>query len=77
VVAREVSKAAALVDGDVDQRRARLHLLQLRREISLGAAAPGISTAPITMSACGQFDRPMPPALDILRDQLPPKTSSR
>ena len=44
--------AAALVDRDVDDHRARLHQLAASSRVtSFGARAPGISTAPITRSA--------------------------
>ena len=44
-------EAAALVDRDVDEHRARLHARTMSRVTRCGAAAPGISTAPMTRSA--------------------------
>ena len=58
---REVSKTAALIDGDIDDGRPRFH----RREpppvlTSFGAAAPGIRTAPMTMSASATSSAVLP-----------------
>ena len=51
-------EAAALVDRHVDDDRSGLHLLDHFAVTSFGAAAPGMSTPPITRSAAAPAIRP-------------------
>jgi hypothetical protein len=67
----------ALINRHIHQHRALFHAGQLRAaDISLGAAAPGISTAPMTISArvIRSAQRPCPRIAGL---EPPPNISSR